>query len=376
MRVGQDQFLDILLQNFGTLGAAGARKILVVLSGAVPQRSGKMAPFFSGVGIAKALELPLIAISDPSLALDADLSLGWYAGNESLPDLPFLLADILDSYASRFEAELLIIGGSGGGFAALQLGALLQSAAQLVVWNPQTSIADYSRSHVVQYLRCAFPRLQIEPKEGDLYQSLQSAGIRHDLKSYPLRSNVHVLYLQNQTDWHIEKHTGPYLAAGEYLQVDHCCWQEKNTRCIVSVGLWGDGHLAPPKDLLLNVLRKVSAGVPLLEVAQCLARDPNFRAPEVISRFSLARKTEFKVSATLAQSSLVVTAHLLVDGEKATSVMYAFYLLVDGKRFDVRWYSESKEVVFSRPTELGALEVVGFAKDIFGEKLIVKVAVD
>ncbi|MCY1449502.1 hypothetical protein D9M71_662410 [compost metagenome] len=90
----------------------------------------------------------------------------------------------------------------------------------------------------------------------------------------------------------------------------------------------------------------------------------------------MARKTEFKVSATLAQSSLVVTAHLLVDGEKATSVMYAFYLLVDGKRFDVRWYSESKEVVFSRSTELGALEVVGFAKDIFGEKLIVKVAVD
>jgi hypothetical protein len=237
----QGQYLDILLHNFEALRVKGARRILVALSGAVAERKGKMAPFFSGLGIARALGLPLIAVADPSLALDGELSLGWYAGNESRLDLPSLLADILDSYARRHGVELLVIGGSGGGFAALQLGALLKSHAQMVVWNPQTSISDYSRTHVVQYLHSAFPHLQVELEGQNLYQTLQSAGIRHDLKNYPLRDNVRVLYLQNQTDWHIEKHAGPYFAGGDYLRVGRGCWQEREARCVLSVGLWGAG---------------------------------------------------------------------------------------------------------------------------------------
>jgi hypothetical protein len=56
--------------------------------------------------------------------------------------------------------------------------------------------------------------------------------------------------------------------------------------------------------------------------------------------------------------------------------MYAFYLLVNGKRHDMRWYGKPTEAVFSLPATEGKLEVVGFAKDTFGEKLVVKVAVD
>lgn len=378
IKLAQGQYLDILLQSFGALGATGRRTILVALSGAVAERKGKMAPFFSGLGIAKSLGLPLIAIADPSLALDTELSLGWYAGNESHVGLPLLLADILDGYARRFGVELLIIGGSGGGFAALQLGALLQSPAQLVVWNPQTSIADYSRTHVIQYLRSAFPHLQVELEEQNLYPALQSAGIRHDLKDYPLQHNVRVLYLQNQTDWHIEKHAGPYLAEGDYLRAGRCCWQEKDAHCVLSVGLWGDGHQAVPKELLLSALRQLSEGVSQLEIAQGLERDPAFRAPEApaISWFPMAQETEFSVSAKLVQHTVVASARLLVDGEEAAAVMYAFYLLVGGKRHDMRWYSKSAEAVFSRPVTEGCMEVVGFAKDAFGEKLVVKVTVD
>lgn len=378
IKLAQGQFLDILLQNFEVFRASGARRILVALSGAFAERKGKMAPFFSELGIAKSLGLPLIAIADPSLALDGELSLGWYAGNESLVDLPLLLADILDSYAKRYGVELLVIGGSGGGFAALQLGALLQSPTQLVVWNPQTSIAEYSRTHVVQYLRSAFPHLQVELEEQNLYQALQSAGIRHDLKDYPLRHNVRTLYLQNQTDWHIEKHAGPYLAAGDYLRAGRGCWQEREARCVLSVGLWGDGHQAVPKELLLNVLRQLSEGVSQLEVAQGMERDSAFRAPEApeISWFPMAQTTAFSVSAKLVEHTVVVSASLLVDGEEAAEVMYAFYLLVGGKRHDIRWYGKSAEAVFSLPAAEGYMEVVGFAKDTFGEKLVVKVAVD
>jgi len=378
IELAQGQYLDILLQNFEALRTKGARRILVALSGAVAERKSKMAPFFSGLGIARSLGLPLIAISDPSLALDGELSLGWYAGNESLMDLPWLLADILDGYARRHGVELLVIGGSGGGFAALQLGALLKSPTQLVVWNPQTSISDYSRTHVIQYLRCAFPHLQVELDEQNLYQTLELAGIRHDLKDYPLRDNVRTLYLQNQTDWHIEKHAGPYLAAGDYLRAGRCCWQERESRCVLSVGLWGDGHQAVPKELLLSILHQLAEGRSQLEVAQDMERDSAFRAPgaPAISWFPMAEKTEFSVSAKLAQHTVLASACLLVDGKEAVAAMYAFYLLVDGKRHDMRWYDQSAEAVFSLPDTEGRMEVVGFAKDAFGEKLVVKVVVD
>lgn len=377
IELSQGQYLDILLQNFDALTARGVRCILVALSGAVAERKGKMAPFFSGLGVAKSLGLPLIAIADPSLALDGELSLGWYAGNESRLDLPLRLADILDSYARRHGVELLVIGGSGGGFAALQLGALLKSPSQMVVWNPQTSISDYSRSHVIQYVRSAFPHLQVELEGQGLYQALQSAGIRHDLKNYSLRDNVRVLYLQNQTDWHIEKHAGPYFAGGDYQRVGCCCWQEREARCVLSVGLWGDGHQAVPKELLLNVLRQLSEGVSQFEVAQGMEQDPAFRASQApgISWLPMAQNTAFSLSAKLVQHAVEVSASLLVDGEEGVAVVYAFYLLVDGKRHDMRWYDKSAAAVFNLPPAEGDMEVVGFAKDAFGEKLVVKVAV-
>ncbi|MGK8436046.1 DUF6270 domain-containing protein [Ectopseudomonas hydrolytica] len=378
IELAQGQYLDILLQDFEALRVKGARRILVALSGAVAERKGKMAPFFSGLGIARSLGLPLIAVADPSLALDGELSLGWYAGNESRLDLPFVLADILDSYARRHGVELLVIGGSDGGFAALQLGALLKSPAQMVVWNPQTSISEYSKTHVIQYLRSAFPHLQVELEGQDLYQALQSAGIRHDLRNYPLRDNVRVLYLQNQTDWHIEKHAGPYFAGGDYLRVGRGCWQEREARCVLSVGSWGQGHQAVPKEVLLNILSQLAEGVSQLQVAQGLERDPIFCALGApgVCWFSAAGKTELSISAKHTQQAVVASACLLIDGDEAIAAMYAFYLLVNGKRHDMRWYGKSSEAVFNLPAIEGKLEVVGFAKDTFGEKLVIKVAVD
>lgn len=69
-------------------------------------------------------------------------------------------------------------------------------------------------------------------------------------------------------------------------------------------------------------------------------------------------------------NTLQVVADLEVDGVRAVGVTYAFYLLVDGKRMAVRWYSPLNETVFDVAGITGLVEIVAFSKDMFGDKLI------
>ena len=95
------------------------KKILVIFSGAISKRENKSAPFFSGKNIAKTLDLPLIAISDPTLALSKSLSLSWYAGNEYFKNISVVINNLLKNIQNKYDTELLLVGGSGGGFAVL-----------------------------------------------------------------------------------------------------------------------------------------------------------------------------------------------------------------------------------------------------------------
>lgn len=91
--------------------------------------------------------------------MDTDVPLGWYAGNEEIPDLQTQLVRLLERISDCTGARLLIIGGSGGGYAAIQLGLSLRCRTSVLVWNPQTAIADYVPKFVTQYLCTAFPKI-------------------------------------------------------------------------------------------------------------------------------------------------------------------------------------------------------------------------
>ena len=119
------------------------KKILVIFSGAISKRENKSAPFFSGKNIAKTLDLPLIAISDPTLALSKSLSLSWYAGNEYFKNISVVINNLLKNIQNKYDAELLLVGGSGGGFAVLDQLSLFREPSKKVkalIWNPQTNI--------------------------------------------------------------------------------------------------------------------------------------------------------------------------------------------------------------------------------------------
>ncbi|WP_201501239.1 hypothetical protein [Psychrobacter cibarius] len=150
----KEQTIDFLVD--GSDRFEKDRGILICFSAAVPNRSEKSAPFFSGMKIALQMNMPIIAVSDPSLSFSNNLSLGWYAGNENIIDLPKVIANILDQYATTLNTNLILFGGSGGGFAVLSVIDEMETDATGVVWNPQTSISEFDPNIVRNYIESSF----------------------------------------------------------------------------------------------------------------------------------------------------------------------------------------------------------------------------
>jgi len=273
--------LDFVVQDIARLQDLHHKVILIGLSGAITNRSSKKAPFFSGLEIARALKLPIVSISDPTLNMDGDLGLSWYAGNQRDPQFPAAIASILDGVSRIHNSELLMFGGSGGGYAALLLSTLLSCTATTLVWNPQTDISDYVAESVVHYIRVGFPSLAAKAlgilsappgaRAQQLRALLRDAGIRNDLRARQIGEKIHLLYLQNRSDWHVRRHALPYLLTHSWRRAGEAIFVEASKAQIAAYfGDWGDGHAVPPKAMLQEVLARLARGDTVSTVAQSL----------------------------------------------------------------------------------------------------------
>ncbi|QFY79339.1 hypothetical protein DUD43_17370 [Alcaligenes faecalis] len=262
---------DLLLSGMDKLASSPA--VLVCFSGALTSREGTSAPFFSGVEIAKKLGAPVISVADPSLTRSHRLFLGWYAGHEGFVDLPKRIAGLLDAFVEQTGAHLILMGGSGGGFASLLTLSLIQTPrASAFVWNPQTSLSRYTPKSVQRYLDVAFPSLS---GSADIQSTLDTSGVIYSLDS---RASVMVgqrsiLYLQNKSDWHVESHAKPFLekfGVGEKASEDVLSFNQK---VAYWEGDWGDGHVPPSKDMIAAGLTLLLVGKGPLDVALELERN-------------------------------------------------------------------------------------------------------
>lgn len=85
---------------------------------------------------------PTMSIADPTLDLTADLRLAWYLGTDGT-DLTPIIADTVTTVASALGVKnIVLVGNSGGGFAALQVGAHIDEAV-VVAMSPQTDLRQY-----------------------------------------------------------------------------------------------------------------------------------------------------------------------------------------------------------------------------------------
>lgn len=381
--------LDVCSQDMSLLQAKGNERVLLVgLNGAVAERKGKKAPFFSGLGIARSLRLPVIAISDPTLALDPDLPLAWYAGNEEVPDLPNHIACLLDGLAEVYQARLIVFGGSGGGYAGLLLATLLKCRATVLVWNPQTAIADYVPEFVEKYIDVAFPSLSRNASGWDaditanrgtkLREILDMATVVHDVRNLKLPPQVEILYLQNRSDWHVTCHAAPYLSGKFWERIGRAAFIEQESKQIgLFFGYWGEGHAAPPIDYLEMVLRKLAEGELIHTVARELDGSHGKFCGDDLDFHWLASNVELRLEASARVVSGRVHVKTLVgqEGAGTEGIMYAFYLLVDGVRQSVRWYEPCSEVHFDLPDKAGRLQVVAFARSRPGNQVSVRIPV-
>lgn len=247
--------LDVLLQS-NPLNPTRRDSVAVFFSGALPNRAGKHGPYFSGARMARSLDIPFIAFSDPSLNLEGSLPLGWYAGSQN-DDCQNAITEILQSAVIRSGRHLLLVGGSGGGYASLYYAHRVGQSASAFVWNPQTSIIDYEVGAVRQYFDVAMPGNNFEYRDQAnktrAVEKLAELGIATVL---PRSTAGRVMYLQNSTDWHVTQHLKPYLDLNDYVYRGNGYYSNELGHSVV-ISNFGTGHAVPPTELIHGSIKKM-----------------------------------------------------------------------------------------------------------------------
>lgn len=220
--------------------------LMVAFTGAVI-REKKLPPYFSYMEIARNLNLGLFSIADPSLLLSKDLGLAWYVGNKVNGNIAKILANLLDRLIEKTGRKLILCGGSGGGFAALNIQQLMVNFKDTdsVVFNPQTNVVNYNEWAVKRYFSSCFEELKNKDIESitDYFNKNKLSFIVSE------NSEIKRLILINGYDPnHVRKHVSRLIDF------------KNNTKTKVLFGDWGVGHVAPDRKFHLSVLRKIIEG--------------------------------------------------------------------------------------------------------------------
>ena len=236
----------------------------VFFTGAV-HRSAGQPPFFSGGSITRELDIPLIAIADPTLTPENDLTIGWYTGLAG-DDAQRNISSILERLREWIGRELLLVGGSAGGFASLYFASELGTTA--FVWNPQTNLLKYTSGHVREYLSTITGdptwateitpvlRNTLPVDEREAEQSLLRLGIAWEIRSVEPISRL--LYLQNESDHHEPRHAAPLRARDQFREVSPGV--HVRSEKLVAVGAFETGHRAPGRPIIEKGLQMMIEG--------------------------------------------------------------------------------------------------------------------
>lgn len=243
-------FLDAFFVN------KGGNTLIVQFHGAV-DRTRTILPRFERLATLLETEYSSIIFADPTLWIDEIIQLGWYTGVPG-QNVQHDIASMVESIARQFGFERIIcVGASGGGFAALQVSALIPGSVSVPI-NPQTSIANYfvdgDRSLIGPQRYWAKNARASElppghPEEffvGDWTRSMPSEC--SVLRRYEDPVDNEILFVININDFHFEDHWLPFLGA---------CARGGNLTNVKVVEYSGpDGHVAPNTDVYLDALEQ------------------------------------------------------------------------------------------------------------------------
>lgn len=189
-----------------------AKRLRVVFHGAV-NRERTHLPRFDRVSTSLASDDAYLAFSDPSLSISDTIELGWYLGNRSYDPAKAICAVIRRVARQVGAEEILFIGGSGGGHAALRIAiALADPRVGCFVFSPQTEVVKYHIRHVKAYADAA----GYGSGDAGVESLRRTLGARQNLPAlYGVAYPQHkVYYFQNTNDtFHVHHHFEPFRRA-------------------------------------------------------------------------------------------------------------------------------------------------------------------
>ncbi|MDC7713710.1 hypothetical protein PQU96_06100 [Vogesella sp. LYT5W] len=340
--------IDLYVNNID--GADSSLPLLVFFNGAVSNREEKKGPFFSGVSLSNHLGLPSLSFSDPTVDNINELNLAWYAGSSAAPDLRDRIIFLINLFHRITNRKIILLGGSGGGFAALSIVDALMCPTIAIVWNPQTSITLYNQEAVSRYLKLAFKC----PVEVDAYTYLSDNNIVHDLCHLRKNNNGRILYLQNRTDWHLKSHALPYANSQNYKITRNNGRWENNLS--IYVGDFGVGHVAPSRDVLDKILKIY------VENLDLSLPDGYIASEEMDSMSFTFSVDDFDVKVSKGDAEIVISTQIN-SRYPFKNPLFAFYVMYSGIK-EIQEYSKNNTLKIDF-RNLGAdkLQVQAFVLD-------------
>lgn len=198
-------------------------------------------PVLSGLGVSGGLNANRVFVSDPSLFIDNQLLLSWYAGNFFQPTLQTTFIQIFQKILHSLGSKRTIFfGGSGGGFASLYFAHYFDNSLALA-FNPQTNIQKYQSSAVRTLAERAF---LVEKERRNPLELIPESVTTNLCDLYSSSSATKVAYMQNINDSeHVKNHLQPFIDV-----------INPEIELLLLAEPWRKGHTPPPKDLLTKVL--------------------------------------------------------------------------------------------------------------------------
>lgn len=254
---GASIFLDALLIN------KNSDTLIVSLHGAINRKKVRL-PRFERLSTLLGKKANSMFFTDPGLYLDEEATITWFTGWNGV-EVQKDIARSIEITAKKLNChKVVIIGDSGGGFAALQISALIPQSI-CVAFDPTTTIFNYfdggnrKKTQVQErFIKTVFPQVLTASSGNFNVRSDWTTSLSDSvsaLRRYSAPTENWVVLVQNRNDWHYDQHYLPFLAA---------CARGKNLSRVHVMEIVGrSGHFSPTRTIYESAL---SAGLYLAEI--------------------------------------------------------------------------------------------------------------
>lgn len=241
---------------FVRLKRSRSPRLVVVFGAAALRSSSRSPPFFNGLGLTEALDASVLLIDDIAHQFGEDVGVGWHVGSahvNSQTMIPAIIKHVVD----QLECDNVVLtGGSAGGFAALFFGSKIRCKVMAV--NPQTDILRYYQRHVQLYASRCFGW-----SSGSSLKEVFNDRIVSLPQHLADQANVQAVYFQNDSDTHhVERHAFPLMRA---LGMEAQMWDCGYNGIQFCFRNWGHEHAPMPPstyaDCLSHILDNGLSGV-------------------------------------------------------------------------------------------------------------------